>query len=208
SHSKYKDGVNYFDINGIRNFVAKFPDIYNEIYDEEYAGVIANIFAIYYILRDVYKVTFRLGLTGYEELDRAYYEMFQKLDELSKIKYAKYVRSQKGGIIDRNASIQAFRELVDINKLSNVRLIPILQYLKFLLKGYEQSFASPMRMNFDYLWLDYDKYDFSNIPFLDALEHGVTEDNENITMSCVLIGDWRDDKKSFDEVYKELRMVQ
>lgn len=208
ARSKYENGVNYFDINGIRNFVAKFPDLYNELYDEDYAGIIANIFALYYILHDVYKIVHRLGLTGFEELDRVYHDLYQKIDQLSKIKYAKYVRSQKHVMIERNADVQAFRELIDINNLSNVRLIPILQYLEFLLKGYEQGEYSPMRLDFDYLGLDYDKYDFSNIPFLDALEHGVTEDGENITQASILRKNFYDDKISFDEVYKDLRKVQ
>lgn len=149
-----------------------------------------------------------MGGTGFEELDRVYYDLYQKIDQLSKIKYAKYVRSQKHVMIDRNADVQAFRELIDINNLSNVRLIPILQYLEFLLRGYEQGEYSPMRLDFDYLGLDYDKYDFSNIPFLDALEHGVTEDGENITQASILRKNFYDDKMSFDEVYKELRKVQ
>ncbi|MDE6292460.1 MAG: hypothetical protein K2L98_02130, partial [Bacilli bacterium] len=111
-------------------------------------------------------------------------------------------------VADRNANIEAFRELADINQLSGVRLIPALQYMKTLLTGYENGVSSPMRTDFDYLGLDYDKYDFSNIPFLDALEHGVSEDGENITRASILREDYLEKRKVFDDVYKELRKVQ
>ncbi len=208
AHSRYENGVNYFDVSGIRTFVAKFPDLYNEFFDEEYAGVIANIFALYVMLHDTFATTNRLGLTGFEELDRVYHDFYQRLDSLSKSKLANFFKRRKCVTVSRNANVQAFRELIDINQLSNVRLIPILQYLQYLLTGYENGVASPMHMDFDYLGLEYDKYDFSKIPFLDALEHGVSEDGENITKAGILRNDCFDDKKSFDEVYKELRKVQ
>lgn len=208
SHSKYENGVNYFDVSGIRFYVSKFPDRYYEVFDEDYAGVIANIYALYVLLHDTFAITHRLGLTGFEELDHAYHDLYQRLDNLSKVKLISYLKSRKCIVVDRNADVEAFRELIDINQLSNVRLIPNVQYLKSLLTGYENGVSSPMRTDFDYLGLDYDKYDFSNIPFLDALEHGVSEDGENITRASELRADYYENRKAFDDVYKELRKVQ
>lgn len=208
AQSKYENGVNHFDVNGIRIFVAKFPDRYHKLFDEDYAGIIANIFALYVILHDTFAIINRLGLTGFEELDRAYHDLYQRLEGLTKRKYAKYLLSQKHVVIDRNADVQAFRELIEINQLPNVRLIPISQYFEFLFRGYENGISSPMRTDFDYLGLDYDNYDFSKIPFLDALEHGVTEDGENITRASIWRRECFEDRTKFDEVYKELRKVQ
>lgn len=205
---KYIDGINYFDVNWIRNSIATFPENYREYYDEYYDGIIANIFAMYYILRDTVKTTHRLGLTGFEELNHLYYDLYQKVDAFSKRQYRKYLKSHKPALIDRNANVQAYKILSDIYQLSNIRMIPDLQYLKCLLRGYEQGNSSPAHIDLDYLGLDYDAYDFSNIPFLDALEHGVTEDGSKIAQASHLSEDYFDDKKSFNEVYKELRKVQ
>lgn len=205
--SKFIDGKNYFDVNGIRLFVAKFPGCYYEFFDESYDGIIANIFAMYYILNDAVKMTNRLGLTGYEELDRAYHDFYQRIDNLTKRQYAKYLRNNKDAIVNRNPRIEAFRELLDITILSDVRIIPEVQYTDSLVKGYENGIISPMHNDFDYLGLDFDKYDFSKIPFLDSLEQGITEDGENITMAGYLRKEYLEGKESFDEIYKELKKV-
>lgn len=208
ARSKYENGKNYFDINGVRIFVAKFPELYRDFFDESYDGMIANIYALYFVLHDVYNMTHRLGLTGNCELDKAYYDFYQKIDGLSKREYAKYLRSARHLIVDRAAKIEAFRELIDINALSNLSLIPEVQYMDSLLKGYEKGDKSPMHRDFDYLGLDFASYDFSDMPFLDSLEQGITEDGENITNASYLRSDYLGSKKSFDEVYKELKKVE
>lgn len=208
ARSKYENGKNYFDINGVRLFVAKFPELYREFFDESYDAMIANIYALYFVLHDVYNMTHRLSLTGVEELDRAYYDFYQVIDKLSKRKYAKYLRSARNLIVDRTAKIEAFRELIDINAFSNLSLIPEVQYMDSLLKGYEKGDKSPMHRDFDYLGLDFSSYDFSDLSFIESLEQGITEDGDNITKTSILRGDYLGSKKSYGEVYKELKKVE
>ncbi len=199
--------VSYFDINKIRLFVARFPDLYREMFDESYDAIIANIFALFNILHKVYEKTYRMGMTGYEELDRVYYDLYQKLDNLSMMQKKRYLRNQKS-IIDRNARVEALRELIDVNMLSRVCLIPTLQYFEEVLSGYENGVISPMHANLEYLGLDFSKYDFDKMPFGESLEQGITEDADNITKVSDLRKDFFEDRKAYDEAYKELRKVQ
>lgn len=205
---EYKIYVNYENakkyINSIINTYKNFDVNFNELYNEFF--LLCIIHECSHVRQSLYAFE---NISKYQEINELYRKLIDMLEKMSKLRNMIY---QSYGIefcFERNANIDAFRELVQIYDNPELKRIAEINHLYSLLFGYYEKnnkIITPVEKTF-YLIGKKIKLPYNDLPFNVAFEHGLKVNDNDYNELIDGLDDLNIGEINYDSIIKKMKKL-
>lgn len=137
---------------------------------------VQNLYAIYAVFHELTHIWQIYGINRDPEINRLYKDLFEKTEHLTFYQTYMYNRHALNFCFERNAELEAFREVARIYEGSEYREVAEACYMMDI-DNYGNKYNNPVDYTLKILRMKND-YDFSNLSNIEKLEHGIMVDDE------------------------------
>ena len=164
---------------------------------------VQNLYGIYAVFHELTHIWQTYGCNRDEEINRLYYDLFAKTQNLTFYQTFMYSRHALNFCFERNAMLEAFREVTRVYEGSEYREVAEASYMMSIDDYGAGKNANPVDYTLKILKMKND-YDFSNLTNIEKLEHGIIVDKNTMRKAGDISIKYSREMIEFDEAREKL----